>query len=299
MKRFDVLKTLPVRSDAFVVEIGAGPTPFAHTKLILDKYPFENSERHGDIVNVAPVIKADAVKIPLADKSCDLLFVSHVLEHIDRPELFLAEAKRCAKWVYLEFPTRVRELMYAWSFHRWLIEIENGKLIFYRNDIPQLHGSFFHEHYDFLLDVWSDERFAELNHYLHIEADRLAYEFSPQSALEHVLSVSAKGQQKINYRSRYGASGTGAVAYSPGLLLKTVLWALLPDALLRMRRRMQDRVNAGRKQELTDQLVSRLRCQKCSANALALAPGSSRTVILCSSCGTEYRQVQGIFDFDV
>jgi hypothetical protein len=299
MRRIDVLNSLPVSPDSFVVEIGAGPTPFKHTKLILDKYPFENTERHGDIVNIAPVIKADAVRIPLADQACDLLFISHVLEHVPRPDLVLAEAKRCARFVYLEFPSRVRELMYAWSFHKWLVEIENGALTFYRNDIPQLCGDFFHKHYDFLLDVWSDERFPELNGYLYAETSGLAFAFSARTALEHVLETSASGKARTNYRSQYGASGTGATAYSRGLLLKTMLWTVSPDPLIRARRKRQDRVNATRKQELTDGILSKLRCQRCLISSLTFADSSSRSIILCGACQAEYRRERGVFDFDV
>lgn len=136
MNRSTVLDNLPVGPSDFVVEIGAGPMPFRHTKLIVDKYPFDNSERHGDIANVAPVIKADAARLPLADGACDVLFVSHVLEHIDEPRRFLEEARRCAKRIYLEFPTALREMMYAWPFHRWLIEFRENQLVFYKNDVP-------------------------------------------------------------------------------------------------------------------------------------------------------------------
>ena len=295
MRRADVLNSLPVGPGAFVVEIGAGPTPFRYTKLILDKYPFENIERHGDIVNMAPVIKADAVKLPLADQSCDLLFASHVLEHIGQPELFLQEGKRCSKWIYLEFPTRVRELIYAWSFHRWLIEVEGQTLVFYRNDVPQMMGDFFHRNYDFLFDVLSEARFEELNHSLCIETDRLAYRFSPQTAFEHALQVSARGEQKVD-RGPYGSSGVGNLSYPRSLLIKTLLWSLTPDWLVKWRRRMQDRVNARRKPELTEAILTKMVCQKCRANDLTFA--DARSAIVCRSCQVRYPQVRGVFDFD-
>jgi len=298
MRRSEVLDALPVPESAFVVEIGAGPTPFRRTQLIIDKYPFENTERHGDVLNVAPILKADAVKLPLADRSCDLLFVSHVLEHIDQPTAFLEEARRCATWVYLEFPSRVRELMYAWSFHRWVIDILDGTtLVFHRNDVPQLFGDFFHQNYDFLLDAWSEERFAELNHSLHVETARLAWEFSPLTALEAALRASACGEDKVNYRSRYGATGVGEVSYSRGVLFKTLLWSVMPDRLLRWRRLRQDRVNAERAVELTEAILARMICQRCRAGALGFVDGHS--AIVCRSCQARYERERGVFDFDV
>ena len=140
MRRSDVLKKLAIATDDFVVEIGSGPAPFPGTKLILEKFPFENLERWGNVKRIAPMVQADALRIPLKDQSCDLLFVSHVLEHLDQPETFLNEAQRCARKIYLEFPTFYRELMYAWSFHKWVVEIQGFKLICY---------------YDLLFHIWS------------------------------------------------------------------------------------------------------------------------------------------------
>lgn len=299
MRRSELLRRLPIESTDFVVEIGAGPVPFQHTKLILEKYPFENSERHGDTKNVAPVLKADAMMLPLKDKGCDVLFASHVLEHIESPELFLAEAKRCSRFMYLEFPTPNRELMYAWSFHPWLIEIEGEKLIFFRNDIPQLFGDFFHAYYDFLIDAWSELRFEDLNNHIYVSSDRLSFEFSDLSALEYVLEKSAKGEQKVNYRSDYARDGVGNVRYPRDLIAKIVLWALTPDWLLRRRRAYVDKRNAGRALQLTGEVLERLLCPRCRSGQLAFVEASSSSEIVCQACESRYQQEQGIFDFDV
>ncbi|MBI4590746.1 MAG: methyltransferase domain-containing protein [Candidatus Rokubacteria bacterium] len=299
MRRSTVLGRLPIRPSDFVVEIGAGPAPFMYTKLILDKYPLDNIERYGDILNVAPIIKADAVKLPLADKACDVLFVSHVLEHLDEPGRFIAEAKRCARWIYLEFPTARRELMYAWSFHRWLIEIESGTLVFYRNDIPQLFGDFFHAHYDFLLDRWSEERFEELNSYLYAATDDLACTISPTSAMEHVLERGARGDRKVNFPSEYGRAGTTGVAYSPGARLKLLAWALTPGTLIRARNRLRRKRNRSRRRRLGQALVARLLCQRCRTPALRLERGRAGEEIACTRCHQRYTATEGIFDFDL
>lgn len=299
MRRSAVLGRLPIRPSDFVVEIGAGPVPFRYTKLILDKYPFDNVERYGDIVNVAPIIKADAVKLPLADKACDVLFVSHVLEHLDEPGRFIAEAKRCARWIYLEFPTARRELMYAWSFHTWLIEIESGTLIFYRNDIPQLFGDFFHAHYDFLLDRWSEERFEELNHYLYAATDDLAHTISPTSAMEHVLERSARDDHKVNFPSEYGQAGTTRVGYPLGARLKLLAWALTPGTLIRARNQLRQRRNQSRRHRLGQALVARLLCQRCRTASLRLERGGGGDEMVCTRCQQRYTATQGIFDFDI
>lgn len=299
MRRSTLLSQLPISPSDFVVEIGAGPTPFRYTKLIIDKYPFENVERHGDILNVAPVIKADAIKIPLADKACDVLFMSHVLEHLDEPEKFIEEAKRCARFVYLEFPSLSRELMYAWSFHKWLIEVEGGRLVFYKNDVPQVFKEFFHSQYDFLLDLWSEERFEQLNNYLHINTDDLEYTISPSTAWEYILQRSPIGDHKVNFENEYGRNGTSAVAYPLAARLKMLIWAATPPQLIRARNRISQKRNKSKHHGITNVIVARFLCQKCRSGPLRLEPGASSDEIVCNSCGERYVASNGIFDFDI
>lgn len=117
MKRVDILSKIRENYE-FVVEIGAGPAPYHRTNVIVDKYPFDNFERCANIQAVAPVIKADAVYLPFREKTIDLLFISQVVEHLPDPILFLKEAKRVAKDIYIETPSPVREVIFGWSFHR-------------------------------------------------------------------------------------------------------------------------------------------------------------------------------------
>lgn len=299
MRRLTILKQLPISPADFVVEIGAGSIPFQHTRLILDKYPFDNIERYGDIRNSAPVVKADALRLPLADRGCDVLFVSHVLEHLPEPERFLAEARRCASFVYLEFPTVRRELMYAWSFHPWLIEADADRLTFYKNDIPQLFGDFFHTQYDFLLDAWSEERFEELNHSIYRPADRLSFVFSPQTAYTHILERSARGPARVNYQTPYGRTGTTRVDYPISLRLKLLLWALTPPAIIRARARWTQRRNRAKRLELSPAILGRMCCQKCRGRSLRMERGLSPAEVVCAACGQRYTATQGVFNFDL
>ena len=48
MRRNELLDSIPLAASDFVVEIGAGHMPFSRSRLIVDKYPFENRERFAD-----------------------------------------------------------------------------------------------------------------------------------------------------------------------------------------------------------------------------------------------------------
>ena len=289
MNRSQLLNTLPVSQNDFIVEVGAGHIPFGGTKLILDKYPFDNSERWDDIRNVAPIIKADAQKIPLRDQSCDLLFSSHVIEHVDEPDKFVQEIKRCSRYAYLEFPTFTRELMFAWSFHKWVVDIEEGLLIFYKNDIPQMFRDFFHKNYDLVFHIWCEQRFEELNTPVYIESSNLSWEYSERTAFEHVLAHSPIGDEKMNLAVR------DRKPYTSRQLLMMALYGLIPDKLIKTKNDFLRRRNSSQKFPLSDEIFERLICQRCSSSNLL----RECDTILCNSCNARYKKEEGIFDFDI
>ena len=287
MRRSDVLKTLVQSKGDFVVEIGSGPAPFPGTKLILEKFPFENLERWGNVKRIAPMVQADALRIPLKDQSCDLLFVSHVLEHLDQPEEFLNEAQRCAKTIYLEFPTFYRELMYAWSFHKWVVEIQGMKLICYRNDIPQMFHGFFHKNYDLLLHIWSEERFEELNSYLHADTASLSIEISAQSALEVALQRGNLGDSKVNFAE------TKKQSYSTLELIGLLIYNALPKSVLRWKQNLLERMTEKKSWEIDSSLFEKFQCPQCRSDELKRLENG----IQCRACGAEYPKVKGIYHF--
>ena len=296
-RREAVLDALGIGPEEFVVEIGAGTIPFHRTRLILDKYPFDDAERSGPIAGRVPVIQADAVRLPLKRGSCDVLFCSHVIEHLEEPRRFVEEAQRCSRKLYLEFPRARRELLYAWRYHRWLVEIEGKKLVFFRNDVPQLFGGFFHEHYDLLLDVWSAERHEELNAHWFGDPRELAVEIAPRSAFEHLVGTSARGAEKREFRSPYAEEGAGPVEYPWSSRLKLAAWSVLPTSLVRARRRRTSSRPQSR-EPLGDGILAKLLCQACRDESAAIArvPGSDE--LACGRCGTRYRARDGVFDFD-
>jgi hypothetical protein len=286
-RRADILRSLPIGPAEFVIEVGGGHAPFWRSDLIVDKYPFDTVHRTEDLFHAAPVIKADATRLPLPEKACDVLFASHMIEHLREPDKFIKEAQRCACRIYLEFPSVNRELMYAWAFHEWLVELKDRVLVFYRNDLPQLFGTFFHRSYDAMFDIWSSHRFADLNSHVFCDSNELSCEFARETALEYVLGHCVTGAAKVN------SAVLTPVRYSWGELARLAAHQVAPEHVVRWLVQARSR-RRGRPKAITQALVDRLVCLTCGAGGLALAP----TEILCHSCHHRYVQRNGIFDFD-
>lgn len=286
--RQDVVRSLPISKDDFVVEVGGGHEPFWRSDLIFDKYPDEQLHRSQPLAHAAPVMIADAVRLPLPDAACDLIFASHIIEHLPDPGRFLAEVERCASHVYLEFPAANRELMFAWSFHRWLVEVDGTDLTFYRNDVPQLFGAFFHRNYDFVLDAWAEQRHLELNSHVHCRSSELTWRIAEVGAFEHIRARSARGEERVNGAPR------SSVRYTWRQLASFAALKTLPEPWLDGLVSLWRRRRRGRPREVRQDLVARLMCLECGRTALRLVGEA----IVCEECGARYEQRLGLFDFD-
>jgi SAM-dependent methyltransferase len=289
MTRAEALNQVGIPSDGFVIDVGGGHRPFPRANLVIEKYPFNHGAHRTEPMKFPPVavIKADACNLPVPDASCNLIVASHLIEHLADPQSFVSELKRCAQRVYLEFPSRHRELMLAWSFHEWLVEPDGPVLKFYRNDLPQLFGSFFHEEHDAALGAWSDQRHELLNTSFYHRSDEIECEFPMETATEMLLRESPRGERKVNYaptihRARY--SSRELFAFAAQSLLSGKAYAALS--------RKHER--ALRPAPLPDSIVARLMCLHCRKTNLR----RTGDMLVCV-CGAEYRSDRGVFDFDV
>ena len=177
--------------------------------------------------------------------------------------------------------------MYAWSFHEWLIDFNGSVLRFYRNDLPQLFGGFFHEEYDAALGAWSDARHEYLNTSICCRPDELQCEFPSATATEWILFDSLRGDAKLN-----SATTTHRPRYSLRENLAFVAQSLLPVGIYASLARKRERASAPA--PLPDSVLTRMMCLRCRTNRLRRAG-----LIIKCPCGAEYSQDRGVFDFDV
>lgn len=283
------LSEIKVSPNDFIVDVGGGHRPYVHAHLVFEKYPFQSELHRSHDVQFpdVPLIVADAVDIPIADGGCDLLFSSHCIEHLPDPALFVKEIKRCAKTVFLEFPSRNRELMFAWNFHLWLIEVEGTTLKFYRNDIPQLFGDLFHREYDASIGAWGEVHHDDLNTTLYCDTSELNFEYPEETATEMLLRTSAKGDARLNFgeqtnRPQYSLKEILALAAQSWLPKSTYEWLARP------------RQSKSTSVDLPDAMLERLICLQCREPNLKRNESS----ITCA-CGASYARNRGLFDFDI
>jgi ubiquinone/menaquinone biosynthesis C-methylase UbiE len=117
-----------------VLEIGPGATPYFRSDIFLEKqYETEKelidqSGRVGLLKTDKKVITYIGDKFPFEDKEFDYVICSHVLEHVDNADIFLAEVERVAKRGYLEFPTIYYDFIYNIAEHKLLLFHENGTI---------------------------------------------------------------------------------------------------------------------------------------------------------------------------
>ncbi|MFA6006076.1 MAG: class I SAM-dependent methyltransferase [Patescibacteria group bacterium] len=150
-----------------IADIGCGDHPYEEATIFVDKFPETNNQRGSDLVVPAgkKFVHGDIENLPFGDKEIDFLHCRYVLEHVENPARACQEIIRVAKRGYLETPSIFWMFLFRRSHnkHRWIINIENNKLVFVPNFFSDTFNGFF--------DNWwaRDPKFRELmfSDYIH------------------------------------------------------------------------------------------------------------------------------------
>lgn len=138
----------PVPGRGLVLDVGAGQRATPRADVVVDKYIADDFERSGNLpLDISkPLVIADAEALPFVTGVFAYVVASHVLEHATDPERFAAELSRVGRAGYVQVPTRAAELTFGWPFHPWLIDMQDGVLVFRGREAATAPvGEVFHE----------------------------------------------------------------------------------------------------------------------------------------------------------
>lgn len=133
-----------IRANDFVLEIGSGHNPKARSDVLCDKFIEDDEQRGGGIVTDRPIVEADGQFLPFADQAFDYVICAHVLEHVEDPKQLIAELMRVARRGYIETPSEIGERIYGWHYHRWIVNLIDGRLTLQKNNQQPQFGQLFH-----------------------------------------------------------------------------------------------------------------------------------------------------------
>ena len=132
--------SLPVSKNAIVLDVGSGGNPHPRSDVLLDRVLGAEHRSGAPMVIDRLTVLGDANKLPFKDKSFDYIIASHILEHMENPEIFISELMRVGKAGYIETPNFICERLTPCLAH--CLEIANIDGVLHinkkNNSIPDL-----------------------------------------------------------------------------------------------------------------------------------------------------------------
>ncbi len=124
------------RIDGLVLDVGSGNSPFPRADVLAEKFLLDDSNRiwGRKPILAAPTVACDAERLPFRDGTFDFVVASHLLEHVDRPDRVMEELSRVGKAGYIECPDASYDKLDSPPYHRWFVQMRDGKLVFTQKD---------------------------------------------------------------------------------------------------------------------------------------------------------------------
>jgi hypothetical protein len=136
-----------VAPDAEVLDVGGWAKPLARADWVIDMMPYETRGLYGERdpeperFSEETWVRLDICARepwPFEDGRFDFAVCSHTLEDVRDPIWVCSELARVAKAGYVEVPSRLEEQSMdvhgpgwaGWSHHHWLIDVDEGGLLF-------------------------------------------------------------------------------------------------------------------------------------------------------------------------
>lgn len=136
--------SLPVNRKAIVLDVGSGGNPHPRSDVLLDRILGAEHRSGTPMVIDRLTVLGDANKLPFKDKSFDYIIASHILEHMENPEIFISELMRVGKAGYIETPNFICERLTPCLAHCLEIANIDGVLHINKKSNP-ITDQFFYE----------------------------------------------------------------------------------------------------------------------------------------------------------
>ncbi|HXT85222.1 MAG TPA: methyltransferase domain-containing protein, partial [Verrucomicrobiae bacterium] len=89
-----IIPGFKIKKQDLVIDIGSGDKPFWRGDVFLDNLNLDNKQRitGKDIIhNLGTFVNGDITKTKFKNKTFDFSFCSHLLEHVEHPDLAIKE----------------------------------------------------------------------------------------------------------------------------------------------------------------------------------------------------------------
>lgn len=123
------------------VDVGSGADPIPFANILVEKFLGETNHRSGQFATEGKVVlQGDLGALPFLDHSVDFIWCSHVLEHLEDPEVGMNELQRVARKGLAFVPTPWSEAVYQEHApghavtHRWLCWSTGDDAVFFKCD---------------------------------------------------------------------------------------------------------------------------------------------------------------------
>ncbi len=265
-----------IRPDDFVLEIGSGHNPKTRSDILCDKFIENDLQRGGGIVADRPLVEADGQYLPFEDASFDYVICSHILEHVENPELLIRELTRVASAGYIETPSEIAERLYGWPYHNWMVNLVDNRLIIQKKAVESQFGQLFHAL------AAHDKHFMRF-HVTHHKLFLVQYEWVGKIDYE-ILPPEAS---TLDLESRKTVAGMLDEVNHTSFWKK---WA--PLAKTRMPRNVVSKAKSvfvKRRQSSAKTLKDVLACPLCKGEI-----GWEADRVWCEACGLDYPVTHGI-----
>jgi SAM-dependent methyltransferase len=117
-----------------VLDVGSGDKPHWRADILLDAFPTEDfaNQRIGGGAAIVDrwFVHGNVEKMPFQDQSFDYVICSHLLEHVQHPDIAIQELQRIARRGYIEVPFEGSQKLRDFPSHLWYIHKKNDSLIF-------------------------------------------------------------------------------------------------------------------------------------------------------------------------